>query len=543
MGRRKLDFIGCAHLSTLLVSLSFFIVCSHSFGSESYVSQQVGPELYAYDELLQLYEQEVPPEPLRKKLSSLLTTPFVYNGASMNGTAPIKLRRAPLGKVLRVVFWNIERGLEFELIKAAFTDSMKFASYLDRKKYPRRSRERARILREAEMMRRADVIVLNEVDWGMKRTDYRNVAEELASAIGMNYAFGVEFVEVDPVALGIEKFEGASPEDSAELIENIKVDPARYRGLHGTAILSRYRLENARLIPFDEQGHDWYAEEKDGVARLEVGKRKVSERVFLEKVVREVRRGGRMMLMAEIADPEIPTGRAAIVATHLEARTKPENRVKQLKELLSQIKDIGHPVIVAGDMNTSTTDMTPTSIKREIKKRLGSGSFWVKQGIKYATGVGLLIDVVQGGITFSRTNADPTVRDVRFVSPNPAAEFFDVLKDFRFTDGGAFDFRGDRNRSTGRHTQTLANSNERGGKGFVTTYEVSRTIGPAGRYKLDWIFIKPPGLTEPYDRKQPYLFAPHFGHTLKRLNYSVEDRISDHNPLVVDLPLSEPRIR
>ncbi|HET9531301.1 MAG TPA: hypothetical protein VFQ92_13170, partial [Blastocatellia bacterium] len=249
---------------------------------------------------------------------------------------------------------------------------------------------------------------------------------------------------------------------------------------------------------------------------------------------------GRMMLLAEIADPDIPTGSVTIVATHLEARTKPENRIKQLEELLSQIKEIDHPVVVAGDLNTSTNDMTPTSIKREIKKRMGSGDFWLKQGIKYATGVGLLMDVVIGGVKFSRTNADPTVRHVSFVAPNPAAEFFDKLKDYRFKDGGAFDFRGDRNRSAGRHTETLANSNERGGKGFVTTYEVERTIGPAGRFKLDWIFVKPDALTDPHDREQPYRFAPHFGQTLKSLNYSIEDRISDHNPLVVDLPLGEP---
>jgi len=64
-----------------------------------------------------------------------------------------------------------------------------------------------------------------------------------------------------------------------------------------------------------------------------------------------------------------------IVATHLEARTRPSNRLKQLKELLSQIKEIEHPVILAGDMNTSTEDMTPTSFQREIKKRLGSENF------------------------------------------------------------------------------------------------------------------------------------------------------------------------
>ena len=39
------------------------------------------------------------------------------------------------------------------------------------------------------------------------------------------------------------------------------------------------------------------------------------------------------------------------------------------------------------------------------------------------------------------------------------------------------------------------------------------------------------------------LFAPHMGRTLKNLNNSIEDRISDHSPVVVDLPLGEPPVR
>ena len=111
------------------------------------------------------------------------------------------------------------------------------------------------------------------------------------------------------------------------------------------------------------------------------------------------------------------------------------------------------------------------------------------------------------------------------------------------SDGGAFDFRGEGRRAIGSRGRTLANSNQRGMKGFITTYEVERTIGPAGKYKLDWIFVKPPGVTKPRAKKQPHRFAPHFGRTLRTLNYSGEGRISDHNPIAVDLPFDEPRIR
>jgi endonuclease/exonuclease/phosphatase family metal-dependent hydrolase len=399
------------------------------------------------------------------------------------------------------------------------------------------------VLREAGILSQADVIVLNEVDWGMKRTDYRNVIADLATALGMNYAYGVEFVEVDPLALGLEKFEEVDdPKQRAELLAEIKVNPARYKGLHGTAILSRYRLDNVRLIPLKLQPHDWYEDEKKGAAPIEKGKRKLAEQVFLEKIYRQVRRGGRMMLTADLVDPQFPSGRVTIVATHLEDRTTPKNREKQLEELLQVIKQYDNPVVLAGDMNTSGEDATPTSFKREITKRLGSKSFWINRGIGYATGVGLVKDVLIGGVKHVRNQSDPTVRHVPVVAPNPAAGFFDTLKDFRFSDGGAFDFRGEQARSIGGSTETLGNSNERGNKGFVTTYEVERRIGSVGKMKLDWFFIKPPGVSDPDEQGQPHLFAPHFGRTLKSLNYSIEDRISDHSPIVVDLPFAEPRI-
>jgi hypothetical protein len=135
----------------------------------------------------------------------------------------------------------------------------------------------------------------------------------------------------------------------------------------------------------------------------------------------------------------------------------------------------------------------------------------------------------------------PTVRSIHLVANNPEAKFFDVLKAFRFSDGGAFDFRGERTRSIGNGSSPLANSNQRGGKGFITTFEVERTLGFIGKFKLDWIFVKPPVLTSPYGEGS-YVFAPHFGRTLKELNESIEDRISDHDPLIVDLPLSEPSL-
>lgn len=505
---------------------------------DSISAQQVsGPPLFTFNELVALYETDPPSPELSTKLTRVLTTPFVNN--SMGLRAPRGISTATLSQpgFLRVATWNIERGLEFDALKAALTNDRRFFRRLPASMRGSKF-NLSEVLEQAAELSRADIVILNEVDWGLKRTNYRNIAKELANAMQMNYLFGVEFAEVDPVTLGIETFEGETSADKPEMIANLAVDKTRTIGLHGTAILSRFPLRNARIVRFVKQGHDWYLQEKDGVSKLEAGKRKGAKLVFGEKIMREVRRGGRMMLLADISDASIPGGGVTVVATHLEAKSKPSERRAQLEELLDQIKGIEHPVIVAGDMNTSGSDSTPTSFQREVKKRLGSTKFWATQGIKYATGVGLIYDITVGLVKMQRTRNDPTVKSIKFVSENPEEEFFDTLKHFRFLDGNVFDFRGSRQHSIGASGETLSDSNERGSKGFVSTLELN------GRFKiemkLDWIFVKPLQLTDPDDRAQSYVFAPQFGRTLKTLNYSLKDRISDHNPLIVDLPLASP---
>ena len=499
--------------------------------------QQAGaaspPPLLTYNELVSLYETDPPSTDLSTKLGKLLTTPFVNNSSGVRGPRVIKASWSQ-GGTLRVATWNIERGLEFDAVKAALTNDQRYFRRLPATMRGSRF-NLAAVLEQVEALSNADIVILNEADWGVKRTNYRNVAKELATAMQMNYVFGVEFVEVDPLTLGTDTLEGETSADKAQMIENLAVDKTRTLGLHGTAILSRFPLRNTRMIRFATQGYDWYHEEKDGISKLEEGKRKGAKLVFGEKIMREVRRGGRMMLLADITDNSIPGGTVTVVATHLEGKSKPSERAKQLEEVLSEIKSIRNPVILAGDMNTSGSDATPTSFEREVKKRLGSTKFWATQGIKYATGVGLLYDITVGLVKMQRTKNDPTVKSVKFVSENPEEKFFDTLKDFRFADGGRFDFRGSKNHSTGASGETLSDSNERGSKGFVSTLELKGKFNI--EMKLDWIFVKPVNLTDPDDRDQPYVFAPQFGRTLKTLNYSLKDRISDHNPLIVDLPL------
>ena len=58
---------------------------------------------------------------------------------------------------------------------------------------------------EAKVLNQSDVLILSEVDWGMGRSDYRQVALDLASALKMNFVYGVEFAEVDPLKLGTDQ--------------------------------------------------------------------------------------------------------------------------------------------------------------------------------------------------------------------------------------------------------------------------------------------------------------------------------------------------
>ncbi|MGH9940644.1 MAG: endonuclease/exonuclease/phosphatase family protein, partial [Blastocatellia bacterium] len=523
-------------IPTLLL-LAFILSASVVAYHNDEKQQRNDPEAFTYTELVTLYEEELLPAPLERKLTRLLTVPFVENRHT-SAEPPRLSRNSQLGEFLRVAFWNIERGLEYEAIEAALTDERRFAAMLDARRFPPESAARRQALEQAALLRSADVIILNEVDWGVGRTGYRRVAADLATRLKMNFAFGAQFVELSPVALSHEPPRRVNDENW--LSQLTEVDPARYKGLHGVAILSRFPLENAQLAPFEHQPYDWYKREKDGATAIERGKRQMSDSVFAEKTRREIRRGGRTMLLADIVDERFPSGRMTIVATHLENRTTPGNRAKQLKELLARIKDIDHPVILAGDMNTSTEDSTPTSVRHEITKRIKSKNFWLQQGAGYATGFGFILGVTVSGVRHFRTQGDPTVRNIPLIAPNPERRFFTTLKNFRFTDGGAFDFRGDPERATSATGGTMANSNERADKGFVTTYQFNRPIKSVGRYKLDWIFVKPARLTDPMDRRQSYRFAPHFGRTLRALNKGVEDHISDHSPLLVDLPLGEP---
>ena len=70
---------------------------------------------------------------------------------------------------------------------------------------------------------------------------------------------------------------------------------------------------------------------------------------------------------------------------------------------------------------------------------------------------------------------NPTAPHIPLLAPNDAAELFEILERFRFRDGGAFDFRGEPERSAGE-AGLLSNSNERDGWAYRTTFRLGLLV-------------------------------------------------------------------
>jgi endonuclease/exonuclease/phosphatase family metal-dependent hydrolase len=191
--------------------------------------------------------------------------------------APWRLQLWP-PQGIRVVNWNIDRGQRLRAI-ADFLESQQ-----------------------------ADLLTLQEADLNAKRTHRRNIAEELARVLGMNYVFGYEF---------------------QELTQGSRTSPA----YHGQATLSRWAFTNARVIRFQAQSSFW------------------RPRWFLPhtKPFQE-RLGGRIALVTEV---DVMGQSIVVYNLHLESRGDDNLRVSQLKEVLDDVASYRSrlPALVAGDLN------------------------------------------------------------------------------------------------------------------------------------------------------------------------------------------------
>ena len=162
-----------------------------------------------------------------------------------------------------------------------------------------------------------EVVLLSEVDHGMARTGQRHTTEDMAAAMGMAYAFGVEFHELD---LGGQTERQFCHDDFNAL------------GWHGNAILSAVPMTRVAMVRLDRDGH-WFVPQ-DGAR--DHGQPRV---------------GGRMALLAEVATQ---AGPLTVVSTHLESNAGSAFRLRQFEVLLDAVEAFAPsgPVVIGGDLNT-----------------------------------------------------------------------------------------------------------------------------------------------------------------------------------------------
>lgn len=178
---------------------------------------------------------------------------------------------------LKILVFNIERGMRFD----ATVDFLKTCPGL----------------------RNVDLILANELDDGNVRSGCQDVSANIAKALGMNYVFGLEFIEL--------------------------VNPDDPKGFHGNAILSRYPIKWAKILRLPEE-NNWYFD-------------------------RQRRIGGRLAIFALL---EIGGRELGAVCVHLENRTDGAGRGRQMEAILQYADELfpGLPVVMGGDFNTNTFD-------------------------------------------------------------------------------------------------------------------------------------------------------------------------------------------
>lgn len=181
---------------------------------------------------------------------------------------------------------------------------------LERCLFPRQSADHTRDVAP-------DVLLLSEVDHGMARTGQRHTTEEMAAALGMAYAYGVEFHELD---LG-----GPTERPYCK-------DDFNSRGWHGNAILSRVPFDRVTMVRLDDHGH-WFSSDE------------------LDADPDQPRVGGRMALLAVISTV---SGQICVASTHLESNADGAHRAAQFDRLMDAIDAFAPdlPVLIGGDLNT-----------------------------------------------------------------------------------------------------------------------------------------------------------------------------------------------
>ena len=158
---------------------------------------------------------------------------------------------------------------------------------------------------------KAPVVLLSEMDNGMARTGQRHPTAEVAATLGMQYAYGIEFIEM-----------GLGSDTERAFCE----DDFNARGFHGNALMASVPLGRPFMLRL------W------------------GERLWFTDG-EQPRLGERFAIGAVI---ETESGPFVAVSTHLESATTAAYRERQVRELIDALDEAfpGLPVLIGGDLNT-----------------------------------------------------------------------------------------------------------------------------------------------------------------------------------------------
>jgi endonuclease/exonuclease/phosphatase family metal-dependent hydrolase len=466
---------------------------------------------------------------IQSKLNKLFTSVDVQTKQDI----PSPNQFPELGRSLNVVTWNIEKSLNVDVI----IDALKLsdAGFIAKvESLDKSEKEKIKILSQIKRFKKADVIVLQEMDYGVNRSKYLYAAKELAEALDMNFAYAPNQVEVDPNLMAINM-----------TTQDYDHHKSLYKGMFGQAVLSRYPIIKTESFPLKTQVYNWYDDELNyyNADIVEKTRRVGAKIVFDVDILRELKRGGRNFFRVDLKVPYVPEGKVSIINIHLEIKASPEQRADQMKEILHYIKGINNPVVVAGDFNSTNRTAESTSIYKFIKGVMFDTSTWLSVATSaLIPGSGFILNLARNGIDFIRNLLNPLVRNIPLLSENPSYDLFQYIAEFKFDDGGVFDLRGSKWRSTGQ-TSKLSNANEKAPIGWHSTFKTPRTLLVFGIERLDWIFVKGYSKSNKFitpKSTEPYRMAPHFGEVFDNFNEAMPERYSDHHPMFVTLPFEEP---
>lgn len=486
------------------------------------IIRQRSPDLLSYKELVDISSDPNSQGSTRLKVDKLFSTPVLDNSPYFQKGIPQPRTHPSLGPSIRISSWNIEKSIRVSDVADSLASEESFRQLLN----PDLSKDPVMLsetLRQRAHLAQTDILILQEMDIGHPRSGYLHAAQHLARKLNMNFLYAPQQIEIEP----LKASQTNTPATS------------NYKGIFGAAILSRYPIKRAQVFPLKQQPYDWYYDELRTPDLVESARRFGAKTLFNAHPQRELKIGGRGFTRVDLHIPGLPHETLTVVNVHLEIKTTPAQRKRQLEEILEHIRHIENPTILAGDFNSSSLDVSATSFVRLSSRTTTNPTNLLSAGFFFAnvTGVTQLRRVVNSFKNFR----DPLAWHIPAILPNRRKSLFLRLENFRFADGGAFDFRGDRTRSLNAIRGKLSNSNQRHlDKGFTFTFSLPRPIGPLGHDRLDWIFVKSL-LTHPTDKNGPYKLAPHFGETLNLINLSAKERFSDHHPITTVIPLEEPK--